>query len=94
MDHGVQIPRYIDSLPQVAWFEVDELLGLFLGFLFGILLHAFGTCVLIGAFSVFLLRKTKTGRNAGYLFHWLWWYGIPVVRLDYGPAAGERILVE
>lgn len=73
--HNVQIPRYIDSIPQIFFWEIDEFLILASCFGIGIALGGMNTVYGIGAgfFMANLFKKYKAGGLPGqlnHLFHW------------------------
>lgn len=72
----VRIPRYIDDLPQILWWEIDEVC-LFAGlFVIGIILGSTAIGFISGIAATYLLQKLKAGRGAEYLMHWGYWNGL------------------
>lgn len=89
-DRMVQIPRHIDSLPQILWFEMDELV-IFLSF-FGVGLYSrhIVEMLVMGLIAVYGIMKLKAGRSEGIFIHWLWWRGLPLVNFRWCPEAYHR----
>lgn len=70
------IPKYVNALPQILWWEIDEFAFFLGGVIFGIISnHSF-----LGAIIGFLLAKgymrLKYGKQNGFLFHWLYAKGL------------------
>jgi conjugal transfer pilus assembly protein TraL len=89
----VKIPRYIDSPPQILYWELDEMLFLFVSLIVGVLTRTLGYCVLVGLASVWAISKLKGGQSDGVVFHWCWWHGIPLFTLS-GPPSDIREYLE
>lgn len=83
----VTIPRYLDTPPQILWFEIDELIFFLVSMVVGILTRTLTACLLVGIASVFVLSKLKSGQSDGVILHWWWWHGIPGFTLRRGPPA-------
>lgn len=83
----VMIPRYLDSPPQILWFEIDELLFLLIAIVVGIVSQTLTYCLLAGLASVVILSKMKTGQSEGLILHWWWWHNIPGMTLRHGPPS-------
>lgn len=81
MDY-VKIPRMVNELMQVGFWEVDEALLIVLGIFTGVVTQNF----LLGLFGGFILSgifaKYKQGKNRGFLVHLIYWYG-------FAPAKGS-----
>ncbi len=72
----VRIPRYIDDLPQLLWWEVDEV-ALFAGiFGLGIIMGITGKGLLVAIACTYLLQKLKAGKGSEFIMHWGYWQGI------------------
>jgi conjugal transfer pilus assembly protein TraL len=71
-----KIPRYIDDLPQILWWEIDEV-SLFAGlFGLGIILGATGIGFIGGILCSYVLQKLKSRRGSEFVMHWGYWNGI------------------
>lgn len=71
----VRIPRYIDELPQILWWEIDEVC-LFTGlFGIGIIMGSTVIGLIAGVVSAYILQKLKSGRGGEYFMHWGYWNG-------------------
>lgn len=71
-----KIPKYINALPQILWWEIDEFTFFLIGVTMGIVTnHSF-----IGAVIGFVLARVymrmKYSRQPGFLFHWLYAKGL------------------
>lgn len=70
------LPKYVNALPQILWWEVDE----FAFFMAGVVLGIWSDHSFIGAGIGVLLAKLYTkfkyAKQPGYLFHKLYTYGI------------------
>jgi len=70
------VPKYINALPQILWWELDEF-ALFLG---GVVLGILTNHSFLGAFAGFMLAraymKLKYKRQAGFMFAWLYSKGL------------------
>lgn len=89
----VAIPRYIDSPPQILWWELDELILLLASMFFGVATRTLTYCLLVGFVSVWIIAKLKGGRSEGIVLHWCWWHGVPGFRLR-GPSSEVREFLE
>lgn len=70
-----KIPRYIDSTPQLFFWEIDEFMILAASLGFGILIGGVYTFlgVIMGLFIVNMFKRYKDGGLPGqlnHLFHW------------------------
>lgn len=76
-------PKYLNALPQILWWELDELAFLATATGIGIMANA----QLIGAGVGFLLMKLyanlKKKKQPGYLKHFLYKYGLFGVKGKY-----------
>lgn len=82
-----QIPRYLDSLPQVLWWELDEFILFIVCLMVGIFTRYLWEFTLIGCVSVWAMGKVKGGQSEGFILHMFWWYGIPGFMLEFGPSS-------
>ncbi|WP_075588248.1 type IV conjugative transfer system protein TraL [Rhodoferax antarcticus] len=73
---STKIPRYIDSTPQLFFWELDEFVILMSGFALGILGGGLWTLVGLGFgfFLVNVFRKYKDGGLPGQLNHIAHWH--------------------
>lgn len=90
----VFIPRYMDSLPQIGWWELDELIVLILCGFIGIVTRQLTSLLLVGLACTLIISKVKTGKSDGFIFHFAYWYGIPGFGLPLGPEGPVRELIE
>jgi conjugal transfer pilus assembly protein TraL len=67
---GAFIPRYMDALPQILWWELDELVILFLSFFLGLITRQLTTLLIVGVISTFILAKLRTARVMALFFIW------------------------
>lgn len=91
---GTFIPRYMDALPQILWWELDELVILFLSFFLGLITRQLTTLLIVGVISTFILAKLKNGKSDGFIFHLAYWYGIPSFAIKGVPSGAIREFVE
>lgn len=70
------IPKYLDAMPQLLWWELDELLFLVAGPLIGILTEHPLTGAGLGFLFLKTYSKTKSNRQPGYVWHLLYSYGL------------------
>lgn len=89
----VTIPRYIDNQPQILWWELDELILLLAAMFVGVVTRTLTYCLLVGAASVWLIARLKTGQSDGVVYHFAWWHGVPGFRLR-GPSSEIREFLE
>ena len=84
----VKIPRYIDSMPMLFFWELDELS---VSFSFGVFLGGFNTMfgLIAGLFFVNVFRKYKAGGLPGQLNHILHWNNIISINMAH-PRGGMR----
>ncbi|MBI0533656.1 type IV conjugative transfer system protein TraL [Sphingomonas sp. TX0522] len=68
------IPRHLDAPQLIGLWTIDEFLGMFIPFVWGILTqHIFiGLFLAVGAW--FGLRKAKAGRASSFVMHATYWY--------------------
>lgn len=76
MADDLRIPRYLNSLPQLAWWEIDEIMPsvalLGMGLMFEHLLPS----LLAGLAITRVLQRVKVFKPDGYLFHLLYVLGL------------------
>ncbi|MFQ5779164.1 MAG: type IV conjugative transfer system protein TraL [Nitrospiria bacterium] len=71
-----RIPRYIDDPPQFLFWELDELILVVGLFGLGIFINYPTLCGLIGIILARLAGMQKSGKADGYLWHFLYWFGL------------------
>lgn len=76
MKEGHYIPKYLNALPQVLWWEADEaaILGIFTAV--GVAMNLTLPLACAGFVIMKLYAKTKNKRQEGLLFHWLYKKGL------------------
>lgn len=79
----IEIPRFIDSLPQIFWWEIDEFLVAAALFGISIILHMVILGVVLGFGSVRVVRKFKSSALQGQLIHLAFWYGLSSLNEQY-----------
>ena len=89
----VKIPRYIDSIPQIFFWELDEFLILASCFGVGIVMGGLNTLLGIvgGFFAANTFKKYKAGGLPGQLNHLFHWKRILNINPVF-PRSGERRL--
>lgn len=74
--HPIEIPRFVDSQPQIFWWELDEFLVAAALFGISIMVHMVIFGIVIGFLSVRVVRKFKNSALQGQLVHLAYWYGL------------------
>jgi len=90
----VKIPRYIDTQPQLLWWELDEVIVLILCLFVGILTRQLTYFLLGGFVSTYFITKLKNGKSDGYVFHWFYWLSIPSFQFRRVPPGDRREFLE
>lgn len=72
----VQIPQFVDELPQLWFWEIDEALFIVLGLFVGIIIDWMIIATIVGMLIASLFGRFKQGQNRGLLMHMAYWYGI------------------
>ncbi|QMI49770.1 type IV conjugative transfer system protein TraL [Burkholderia sp. MBR-1] len=72
----VEIPQWIDSFPQIMWFEVDEITPFIFCFAAGSLLHMTSPMLILGVGITWLYLKHKRNSLDGSLLHMMFWWGL------------------
>jgi conjugal transfer pilus assembly protein TraL len=90
----VRIPRYIDTQPQILWWELDEVIILIMAIFAGILTRQLTYFLLGGVISTYFITKLKSGKSKGYVFHWFYWLGIPSFQFRRLPPGDRREFLE
>jgi conjugal transfer pilus assembly protein TraL len=71
-----RIPRYIDDPPQFLLWDIDEFFIVIGLFCLGILMGHPGKLGLLGLVVGRLLRKYRSGKADGFVWHCLYWVGL------------------
>lgn len=90
----VKIPRYIDSQPQILWWELDEIIVLIMCLIVGIITRQLTYFLLGGFVATYFIAKLKTGKSEGYIFHWFYWLGMPSFQFRRVPPGDRREFLE
>lgn len=90
----VKIPRYIDSQPQILWWELDEIIVLIMCLIVGIITRQLTYFLLGGFVATYFITKLKTGKSEGYFFHWFYWIGMPSFQFRRVPPGDRREFLE
>lgn len=87
----VEIPDYIDSQPQLFFWELDEAIVFVFCFGVGIVIGSWGVLFGIGAGVgvVKFFRRFKNGTFDGILFHIIYWLGLASLNQRFKDG-GER----
>ncbi len=87
----VKMPRYIDGMPQIFFWELDEFLILAAMFGCGIVVGGFGTFggIVVGQLLVKVFRRYKDSGLPGQLNHLAHWKNIFNLNAHY-PSGGVR----
>ena len=70
-----KIPRYLNALPQVLWWELDEFLIVIAFMMIGILVNKGLIFGIIGVIVTKFYTKVKYRRQEGYMKHLLYMLG-------------------
>jgi len=91
----IKIPRYIDAIPQLFFWELDEFFILAFMFGCGIIVGGFGTVggLIVGLFMVKLFRRYKDSGLPGQLNHLAHWTNIFNLN-PYYPKGGVRSYIK
>ena len=77
------LPKYLNALPQLLWFELDEAVFL-LGFTFlGIMTDTQFIGAGVGFISAKVYSRMKKSKQPGFLKHWLYSKGLYGVKGKY-----------
>lgn len=73
---GHYIPKYLNALPQILWWEADEaaILGVFTAV--GVAINATLLLAATGFVIMKVYAKAKNKRQDGFLYHWLYSKGL------------------
>lgn len=91
----VKVPRYIDAIPQLFFWEIDEFFILAFMFGFGILIGGFATfgSIFVGLVLVRIFRRYKANGLPGQLNHLAHWHNIFNINPHF-PKGGVRRLTK
>ncbi|MFH0810111.1 MAG: type IV conjugative transfer system protein TraL [Pseudomonadota bacterium] len=67
-----RIPRYLDSMPQILFWELDDMMFLVSGVFMGIGTGHVLIGMLLGALATRYYARAKEQHLPGYLVHWLY----------------------
>ncbi|BBM67628.1 MULTISPECIES: type IV conjugative transfer system protein TraL [Vibrio] len=73
---AITIPRYVDELPQIALWEIDEALIVLVLISFGIMTKQLIIMSIIGFGSAYMFGRFKQGQARGLLMHFMHFYGL------------------
>lgn len=88
------IPKYIDSPPQILWWELDEVIILIICVFAGIIARELTSLLVVGILSTILIGRMKRGKSEGIVLHWCYWHCIPMFDLTGCPPGDIREMVE
>ena len=88
------IPKYIDSPPQILWWELDEVVILIICIFAGIIARELTTLLCVGIISTAIISRMKRGKSEGIVLHWCYWRCIPMFEIRGCPTGDIRELVE
>ena len=72
------LPRHLDQPQRILIFQADELMPAVILFTIGIAMGHLGKFMLLGAASIWLMRRFRHTKPDGFVIHALYWYGLPV----------------
>lgn len=72
----IEIPRYVDELPQIALWEIDEAMIVLVLVSFGILTKQLLILSALGFGVSHLFARFKRGQARGLLLHFMHFYGL------------------
>jgi conjugal transfer pilus assembly protein TraL len=70
----VRIPAYLDDLPNILFWRLDEVLPIGIGLVAGVLLAQLTLCTLVGVVLARVYRRFTDSRPDGYVLHAIYWY--------------------
>ncbi len=81
MEFETRIPRYLNSQPQILWWEIDEIIIIITAIGLGVVFEALIVTVPLGLLAARTLGRVKAQHGHGWIIHSAWWRGIPLARL-------------
>jgi type IV conjugative transfer system protein TraL len=75
MAECVNIPRYVDELPQFALWEMDEALFVFISIAIGVLIKQLIIFIVLGFTAAYIFGRFKQGQARGLLMHYMHYHG-------------------
>ena len=72
----VRVPKMVNELMQIGFWEVDEAALMVAGVILGIMVDMLITGFICGVFLSGIFAKYKQGKNRGFLLHYLYWHGL------------------
>jgi len=70
------LPKYLNAMPQILWWELDQFL-VFIGFIsVGILAGRTFSGFVAGMVATFAYTKIRDNRQPGYFKHWMYSKGL------------------
>ena len=82
-EKGHYLPKYLNALPQVLWWEFDELMFLIVFTGIGIMANAQFTGAAIGFLAMKAYSSLKKKKQPGFLKHYLYKLGLYGVKGKY-----------
>lgn len=86
----IEMPRYIDDQLQLMWWEMDEFMVMLLIGGVGMIFHLLGTGMVIGFFSMPLLRKAKRVSLNGAALHIIAATGLVPLNKEFEDSAEQE----
>lgn len=86
----IEVPKYIDDQLQLMWWEMDEFTVMLLIGGIGMIFHLLGTGILIGFFTIPLLRKAKRVSLQGAALHMLVATGLFPLNKEFDDSAEQE----
>lgn len=78
----VQTPLYLDEIPSILGFDIDEFsVGSGIFFIFYEILNKQGLGLILALLFMFILKKLKSGKPRGYVQHFFYSLGLPFPNL-------------
>ena len=76
----IPLPRHADMPQLILMWTIDEVVPFMVLFVIGILTDYVITCCLIGAGLTLAFRRFRDSKPDGFLLHYLYWHGLPVLK--------------
>ncbi len=89
-----RIPHYIDDPPQFLFWELDEAIPVLAGMGIGIMLNSMICYGAAGLVVSRIVARLKKGKHQNFMIHWLYWQGVPGMKLKGYPESHIRKLTE